>query len=111
MSATAPPSDGEQSDPPRLSAQDIAILAFERRHFASGVPAAPGPKERAIREELGLRPTRYYQRLNQLIDTREALERHPVMVNRLRSIRESRRRARSSGARHDNARSRAEETL
>ena len=65
------------------------ILAMERTAFV-----APGPKERAIREQLGLAPVRYYQLLNALLDDRRALEHDPVTVNRLRRVREARRAAR-----------------
>ena len=41
------------------------VLALERRGWAS-----PGAKERAIREELGMVPVRYYQLLNALLDAR-----------------------------------------
>ncbi|WP_445515194.1 DUF3263 domain-containing protein [Streptomyces sp. NEAU-174] len=69
-----------------LSERDLAVLAVERR----GWPG-PGAKERAIREGLGLSPTRYYQLLNALLDDPRALEHDPVTVNRLRRIREERR--------------------
>lgn len=62
------------------------ILAMERRGFS-----APGVKERAIREELGLAPVRYYQLLNALLDDPRALAHDPVTVNRLRRVRETRR--------------------
>ncbi|GAA0921939.1 MULTISPECIES: DUF3263 domain-containing protein [Streptomyces violaceusniger group] len=69
-----------------LSERDLAVLAVERR----GWPG-PGAKERAIREGLGLSPTRYYQLLNALLDDPRALEHDPVTVNRLRRIRDERR--------------------
>nr|WP_184570686.1 DUF3263 domain-containing protein [Streptomyces zagrosensis] len=69
-----------------LSERDLAVLAAERR----GWPG-PGAKERAIRERLGISPTRYYQLLNALLDDPRALRHDPVTVNRLRRIREARR--------------------
>ncbi|WP_189855998.1 DUF3263 domain-containing protein [Streptomyces poonensis] len=69
-----------------LSARERAILALERRGFAG-----PGAKERAVREQLGLAPVRYYQLLNALLDDARALRHDPVTVNRLRRIREARR--------------------
>ncbi|MER5989196.1 DUF3263 domain-containing protein [Streptomyces sp. NPDC001787] len=69
-----------------LSGRDRALLALERRSWAG-----PGAKERAIREELGMSPVRYYQLLNALIEDRRALEEDPVTVNRLRRIRDARR--------------------
>ncbi|WP_030230626.1 DUF3263 domain-containing protein [Streptomyces sp. NRRL S-350] len=77
-----------------LSGRDAALLDFEHGHWPRLAPAAPGPKEAAIREELGISPTRYYQLLNGLLDSEAALARHPVMINRLRAVRERRRVAR-----------------
>ncbi|MEV0442520.1 DUF3263 domain-containing protein [Streptomyces spectabilis] len=69
-----------------LSARARAVLALERRGWSS-----PGAKERAIREELGLAPVRYYQLLNALLDDERALAHDPVTVNRLRRVRAARR--------------------
>ncbi|MER5182815.1 DUF3263 domain-containing protein [Streptomyces sp. NPDC002896] len=69
-----------------LTARQRAVLALERRSWP-----APGAKERAIREQLGMVPVRYYQLLNALLDDPRALAHDPVTVNRLRRIRESRR--------------------
>ena len=71
---------------PPLTDRDRAVLALEGRYWRT-----PGAKEQAIREQLGLSPTRYYQLLNGLLDRPEALAHAPVLVNRLRRIRESRR--------------------
>lgn len=73
-------------DPGQLAVRERNILALERRGFPG-----PGAKERAIREELGLAPVRYYQLLNALLDDPRALAADPVTVNRLRRVRESRR--------------------
>ncbi|MER5973908.1 DUF3263 domain-containing protein [Streptomyces sp. NPDC001922] len=72
-----------------LSDRDRAVLAMERRTWPG-----PGAKERAVREQLGMSPTRYYQLLNALLDDPRALAHDPVTVNRLRRVRESRRRNR-----------------
>ncbi|MFE3269570.1 MULTISPECIES: DUF3263 domain-containing protein [unclassified Streptomyces] len=69
-----------------LGTRERAVLAMERRGFAG-----PGAKERAIREQLGLAPVRYYQLLNALLDDPRALAHDPVTVNRLRRVREARR--------------------
>ncbi|MEU5536294.1 DUF3263 domain-containing protein [Streptomyces sp. NPDC020362] len=69
-----------------LGSREQAILALERRGFSG-----PGAKERAIREELGLAPVRYYQLLNALLDDERALALDPLTVNRLRRVRDSRR--------------------
>ncbi|ANB07058.1 hypothetical protein SAM40697_3100 [Streptomyces ambofaciens] len=70
----------------QLGHRERSILALERRGFPG-----PGAKERAIREELGLAPVRYYQLLNALLDDPRALAADPVTVNRLRRVRETRR--------------------
>ena len=72
-----------------LSETDVAILAFEREWWRLRTP-----KERAVREQLGLSGTRYHQLLNGLIDRAEALSYDPMLVGRLRRLREARRRAR-----------------
>ncbi|MFI1307053.1 DUF3263 domain-containing protein [Streptomyces sioyaensis] len=77
---------GPDEGSPQLTARDEAVLAVERRSWPG-----PGPKERAIREQLGISPTRYYQLLNALLDDPGALVHDPVTVNRLRRIREARR--------------------
>ncbi|MGH3310871.1 MAG: DUF3263 domain-containing protein [Streptomyces sp.] len=72
--------------PPGLSERDVAVLAAEHR----GWPG-PGAKERAIREQLDMSPTRYYQLLNALLDDPHALAHDPVTVNRLRRRRDAQR--------------------
>lgn len=72
-----------------LSDRDRALLDFEsqwQRHV--------GAKEEAIRAELELAPARYYQLLGRLIETGDALEYDPMLVKRLRRIRDSRHGAR-----------------
>ncbi|MCT4356881.1 DUF3263 domain-containing protein [Streptomyces sp. Je 1-79] len=65
-----------------LGERERAVLALERRSWPG-----PGAKERAVREQLGLSATRYYQLLNALLDDPRALEHDPVTVNRLRRVR------------------------
>ncbi|MFJ4503421.1 DUF3263 domain-containing protein [Streptomyces sp. NPDC088864] len=86
MTAQPPNGPTDSDEPAPLSDRDRAVLAVERQSWAG-----PGAKERAIRERLGLSPTRYYQLLNALLDDRRALEEDPVTVNRLRRVREARR--------------------
>ncbi len=69
-----------------LTQRDRAVLTFEARAWR-----ARGAKDAAIREELGLSPTRYAQLLNALLDREAALAFDPVLVNRLRRIRDERR--------------------
>ncbi|MGY1820598.1 DUF3263 domain-containing protein [Geodermatophilus sp. SYSU D00079] len=74
-----------------LSGREQEMLAFERQWWRR-----PGAKETAIRERFGLAPTRYYQVLNALVDRPAALEADPLLVRRLRRLREARGRRRAS---------------
>ncbi|MBC3842894.1 DUF3263 domain-containing protein [Streptacidiphilus sp. 4-A2] len=69
-----------------LTDRDRAVLALEARPWPS-----PGAKEAAIRAQLDLAPVRYYQLLNGLLDRQAALAHDPLLVNRLRRLREQRR--------------------
>ena len=83
-----PADDGTQHETHdgALSVRDRAVLAMEQRSWPG-----PGAKERAIREQLGISPVRYYQLLNALLDDERALAHDPVTVNRLRRVRDARR--------------------
>ena len=72
-----------------LGDRERAILDFEREWWKS-----PGPKERAIRERLGISSTRYHQLLHAIVDRPEALAHDPMLVRRLRRLRDARRRQR-----------------
>jgi len=82
--APRPPDDG-------LSERDREILAFERQWWKYA-----GAKDQAVRELFDLSSTRYYQVLNALIDRPEALAHDAMLVKRLRRLRSSRRRSRST---------------
>jgi Protein of unknown function (DUF3263) len=75
-----------------LTARELEILAFERHWWKYA-----GAKEQAVRELFGMSATRYYQVLNALIDRPEALAHDPMLVKRLRRMRQTRRRGRSTG--------------
>ena len=75
-----------------LTERDRAILDFERSWWSE-----PGPKELAIRERFELSTTRYYEIVNELLDEPEALDYDPLVVRRLRRLRDRRRRARFEG--------------
>ena len=75
-----------------LSERDMRLLAFERGTWRSA-----GAKEQAIAEALGISATRYYQLLNELIDSPDALKFDPVLVKRLRRQRSRRNRMRAGG--------------
>jgi hypothetical protein len=70
------------------------LLGFERSWQEPSVS-----KARAIRERLGVSPTRYQQLLNAALDVPEALALDPGLVLRLLRLREARRarRARAAG--------------
>lgn len=68
-----------------LTTQQQAILTLERRRYVHA-----GMKDEAILA-LGMSPTRYYQLLNALIDTHPALAADPLLVKRLRCLRDARR--------------------
>ncbi|MSO16524.1 MAG: DUF3263 domain-containing protein [Candidatus Planktophila sp.] len=67
------------------------ILEFERDWWRFA-----GAKERAIKELFDLSAPRYYQLLNDLIDRADALEAAPMLVKRLRRLREARMSARTA---------------
>ena len=75
--------------PPLLGARERAVLEFERRRWKHA-----GAKEEAIRAELGLSPTHYFQILNALLDDPDALAYRPTLVGALRRRREARQQAR-----------------
>jgi hypothetical protein len=74
-----------------LSSRDQQMLALERQWWKYA-----GAKEQAIRELFDLSATHYYQILNALIDTEDALAHDPMLVKRLRRLRTSRQRARTA---------------
>lgn len=81
----------EQVDPSSgLSARDKEILDFEHRHWTYA-----GSKEQGIKDLFDLSSTRYYQILNQLIDSEAALAYKPLLIKRLRRDRARRQRTRS----------------
>ncbi|HEX8096240.1 DUF3263 domain-containing protein [Jatrophihabitans sp.] len=85
------PDPGIVVDGDGLTRRDREILAFERQWWKYA-----GAKEQAIRELFDMSATRYYQVLNGLIDTPEALAADPMLVKRLRRLRASRQRQRSA---------------
>jgi hypothetical protein len=71
-----------------LTDTDRAALDLEARFWKHA-----GTKEDAIRRELGVSPTRQYQRVARLLDEPAAVAYAPFVVNRLRRIRAARRRS------------------
>jgi hypothetical protein len=74
-----------------LTPREQEILAFERQWWKYA-----GAKEQAVRELFDMSSTRYYQVLNALIDRPDALAHDPMLVKRLRRMRQTRQRARSA---------------
>lgn len=66
-----------------LSDEDRSLLHFEREWWSK-----PGAKAASIRARFDLTETAYYQRLNRLIDNPAAVEADPLVVNRLRRLRD-----------------------
>ena len=74
-----------------LSERERAILDFERHWWKHA-----GAKEVTIKGLFDLTPTRYYELLNSVIDRPEALSADPMLVKRLRRMRDARTRDRSA---------------
>ena len=73
-----------------LTEGERAMLDFERSWWTE-----PGPKDVAINERLEMSTTRYHELLNELIDRPEAEDHDPLVVRRLRRMRDRRRRSRA----------------
>ena len=74
-----------------MSDLETKILDFEANWWRFA-----GAKESAIKELFDLSAPRYYQLLNDLIDRDDALMAAPMLVKRLRRLREARMSARSA---------------
>ena len=72
-----------------LSPMEAAVLDFERSWWSDDQP-----KDAAIADQFALTTAEYYELLNTLIDSDEALEHDPLVVRRLRRMRDRRRRER-----------------
>lgn len=76
-----------------LDERSRQMLDFEREAWKLTVT-----KERAIRERFGFSPARYHQLLHRIIDRPESVAYDPMLVRRLRRVREVRRRARTASS-------------
>jgi len=74
-----------------LDQRSRQVLDFEREAWKLTVT-----KERAIRERFGFSPSRYHQILHRIMDRPEAIAYDPMLVRRLRRVREVRRRSRTA---------------
>jgi hypothetical protein len=77
-----------------LTDHEQAVLDFERSWWTED-----GVKEVLMEERLGITSARYYQLLNELLDRPDALEHEPLVVRRLRRLRDRKRRARLAAPR------------
>jgi len=68
-----------------LSDLEMRILEFERQWWRYA-----GAKEAGIREQFNLSSREYYELLNNLIDREDALHASPLLIKRLRRLREAR---------------------
>jgi hypothetical protein len=64
------------------------MLAFERQWWRRA-----GAKDTAVLAEFGLTPIRYYQLLNRVVDDPAAVTVDPILVQRLRRLRNAHRSA------------------
>ncbi len=74
-----------------LSDLEVAILEFERNWWRYA-----GAKEASIKDLFNMDAPKYYQLLNDLIDREDALVASPMLVKRLRRLREARTKARTA---------------
>jgi len=74
---------------PGLDELTLRVLEFERSDGRRR-----RTKDRTIRERLGITPTRYHQLLLAALERPEALSFDPMLVSRLRRLRDARRRTR-----------------
>jgi hypothetical protein len=84
--------DQAQAGVSTLTELETRILEFERQWWRYA-----GAKESAIKELFHLTPPSYYQLLNNLIDRDDALLAQPMLVKRLRRLREARTTQRTAG--------------
>ena len=73
-----------------LTPRDRAILDFEATWWSE-----PTPKEQVILERFELSAARYYEVLNEILESDAASEYAPLVVRRLRRLRDRRQRARA----------------
>ena len=84
-----PDDDTASAERSALSERDLAVLEFERRWWKHA-----GAKEQAIRDQFGLSAARYYQVLGRVIESPAAEVHDPMLVRRLRRVRDARLAAR-----------------
>ncbi len=75
----------------KLSDLEARILDFERQWWRYA-----GAKDAGIKEQFNISSREYYELLNNLIDREDALVASPLLIKRLRRLREARIAARSN---------------
>ena len=76
----------EEAPHQELSQRDRAILDFEQSWWESATP-----RDQAVREQFQLTESEYAEVLNQLIASETALLVEPLLIRRLRRLRDRRR--------------------
>ena len=76
----------EEAPHQQLSQRDRAILDFEQSWWKSATP-----RDQAVREQFQLTESEYAEVLNQLIASEAALLAEPLLIRRLRRLRDRRR--------------------
>ena len=74
-----------------LTDLEVRILDFERQWWRYA-----GAKEAGIKEQFDISAREYYELLNNLIDREDALAASPLLIKRLRRLREARVASRSN---------------
>lgn len=72
-----------------LSDFEVRVLDFERQWWRFA-----GSKDLAIQDQFGMTAPKYYELLGNLIDRDDALAASPLLIRRLRRLREARLNAR-----------------
>lgn len=68
-----------------LSDTDRAVLDLAARTYQQ-----EGAREQAIHDQLGMTATRFWQSVNRLLDDPDAYRAQPVLIKRLRRVRDQR---------------------
>ena len=76
----------EEAPHQELSQRDRAILDFEQSWWESATP-----RDQAVREQFQLTESEYAEVLNQLVASEAALLAEPLLIRRLRRLRDRRR--------------------
>lgn len=80
------------ADNVEMTDDDRDLLQFEEEWWGG----LPGRKEEAIRDRFDISATRYYQRLNRLVDMVDAIAEFPLLTRRIRDRRTERTAARQT---------------